>query len=81
MDDYRRTIRKIALCVVVIFLVLGAMTVEITRSDLPCGRVEKKYHGKFEQHQSFQIQIDDKYHHVDGKTWKDLNIGDLYCEK
>ncbi len=81
MDDRNsKTTGQIAVGVAVICLIIGALFSQAFKSDPPCGRVQQKYHGQFDKHESFQVMIHDKYYHIDEEMWKDLNVGDLYCE-
>lgn len=81
MDENRKATGQTTIGIVVICLIIGALFSQAFKSDLPCGRVQQKYHGQFDNHESFQVMIRDKYYHVEKEMWKDLNIGDLYCEK
>lgn len=81
MDENRKATGQIAVGIAAICLIIGALFSQAFKSDLPCGRVKSKYRGEFGEHVSHQIMIRDKYYHVDEEIWKDLNIGDLYCEK
>ena len=81
MDENRKATGQIAVGIAAICLIIGALFSQAFKSDLPCGRVEKKYHGSFADKKTYQIMIRDKYYHVEEEMWKELNIGDLYCEK
>jgi hypothetical protein len=81
MDKNSKTSGQIAIGVMAICLILGALINEAFQSDLPCGMIQKKYHGEFDGDSTYQVRIREKYYHVEKEIWNDLNIGDFYCEK